>query len=126
MREGANHVVRLIVRHLQHGDAHCFQNCLDMRNGRNDILRRGIPIGFVEGVQLPPKRPSRWVECLTEVFGLFTGYEVVQELGKAENGRGIQPLRIAHRTVDEGIVEPEYQRVGVNQKKFFHRREKGA
>lgn len=119
--QGADHVIGFITGHLQNGDPHGLQNRFDVRHGGDDIFRRGIAVGFIEGVEVAPEGASRRVESDAEVFRLLADDQFVEEFGEAENGGGVQPLCIAHGPVDKGVVETEDQGVGVDQEEFLHR-----
>ena len=94
LRKGSDHVVGLVTRH--------FENGLEFRK---DVAADAAAL---------------WIERHAHQIGPFAFLNVAQELHEAEHHGGVHPLAVTHRTAQKGTVILENQRIGVDQKEFFH------
>ena len=113
--EGADNIVGLIVGHLQNGDAHRPQNILNVGHGGDDILGCFAAVGLVVGKEAIAEIAPLGVKSHAEVVGTFVDDDVPQKLCKPKDGRGVQPLTIAHRAARKGVICPENLCVGINK-----------
>ena len=120
LRKGADHVVGLITLDFEDRDAHRLQHPFHVGNRQQNIFGRLRAIGLVLRKNLPPETPARGIEGNPQQIGAFALLDVAQELHEAEHHRGVHPRPVAHGTPQKGIVILEYQRIGVDQKEFFH------
>ena len=60
------------------------------------------------------------VEGYTQVLGLFLLDDFLKRVDEADDGGGVQALRVDARALDKGVVRPVDEGVGVEQKEFIH------
>ena len=120
LRQRADHVVCLVTLDFEDRDAHGFQHPFDIGDGEEDVLGRLGAVGLVLGKYLPAEAASLGVERHAQQVGPLTLLDVAQELYEAEYHGGIHTGPVAHGTTQKGIVILEYQRIGVDEKQFFH------
>ena len=120
LREGADHVVGLVALDLQHRDTHGVEHPFDIRHREEDILGRLGPVGLVFGENLAAETATLGIERHTQQIGTFAFLNVAQELDESEHNGGVHTRAVAHGSAQECVIILEYQRIGIDQKKFFH------
>ena len=120
LRQRADHVVGLVTLDFEDRDAHGFQHTLDIGDGEEDVLGRLGTVGLVLGKYLPAEAAALGVERHAQQVGPLSLLDVAQELYEAEYHGGIHAGPVAHGTPQKGIVILEDQRIGVDEKQFFH------
>lgn len=96
-RDGADDVIRLVLRQLQHGDAKRMKHLVHQRELLRQFPRRLLPRPFVCLVQPMAKRGLARVERHGDVRGLFVLQQFQQHHRKAVNRVCEVPVRILQR-----------------------------
>ena len=117
--EGTDHVVRLVVVDHDDRNIEALKDLVDVREGHADVLRLFLAVGFVIGRDLVAEGRPTGVENDGQVGGRLVFHQVPQRPRKAKHSRGIDPLGVDHRPVDEGKVRTVHQRVTVEKEEFF-------
>ena len=120
--QGADHVVRLVARHFQDGDAESPDDVLDDGHRQPDVLRRGFALRLVLRICLMAESTAGGVEGNAHEVGMMTSEHVVQRIDKAENGRCVLSFGVDARTADQGVVGTVNQCVGIEQIEGLHGR----
>ena len=120
LRQGADHVVGLVAFDLQNRNAHRLQHPFHIGNRKQDVFGSLGAVGLVLRKNLAAETAALGVERHAQQVGPFAFLNVAQELDEAEHHRGVHARAVAHRTAQKSIVILEDQRIGVNEKKFFH------
>ena len=120
LREGSDHVVGLVARDLEDRNAHRLEHPFDIGNRQEDVLGRFGTVRLVFRKDVAAETAALGVEGHPQQVGPFAFLDVAQELHEPEHHRGIHPRAVAHGASQKSIVILENQRIGVDQKEFFH------
>ena len=120
LRKGPDHVVGLVTRHFEDRNAHRFEHPFHVGYREQDVLGGFGTVGLVFRKDVAAETAALGVEGHAQQVGSFALLNVAQKLYEAEHHGGVHPRAVAHRTAQKGIVILENQRVGVDQKEFFH------
>ena len=118
--QGADDIVGLKARHLQHRDVIGRQNLLDMGHGKADALGCGLALGLVFGVGFVAEGAASGVKGHTDVGGLLLGKHLFKGVHKTQYGRCVLALGVDARILDKGIIGPEDKGVCIEKKEFVH------
>ena len=117
----ADNIVSLKAFNLVDGYAHSLQQTTQVGHRGDNILGCCGAVSLVFGVEITAETASLWVERHAQQVGRLTLLNISQELRKAEQDRGVHSVAVAHRTTKKGVVIFEYERIGVDKEKAFHR-----
>ena len=115
----AYHVVGLVARHLEDGDAVGTDDVLYNRYGEADGFGRLLALGLVLFVGLVAEGGPGRVEGHADVGGVLLFEHFFEGIDEAQDGRSVLPLRVDSRVLDERIVGAVDERVCVEQEKFI-------
>ena len=112
-------VVGLEPFHLDQRDVVSFDNLLDDRHRQLDVLgSRGACSLVIFGGLMAERRTLR-IEAYRDVRGILLAQQFLECVHKAENGGCVEPGLRDARHLDQGVICPEYQGIGVEQEQFF-------
>ena len=98
----------------------CTDQLLDPGNGCGQVLGHGLAVGLVlHKIRMPGCR-CLGVEGYADMRGLFVLQQVVEGIGKPQDGRGVQPLGIEARRSLHGEKGTVNKRHAVEEEEFFH------
>ena len=117
--KGTYHVVGFVTRHLEDGDAIGTYDVLDDGHREADDLGRLFALCLVLLVGLVAESRSGGVESHADVRGIFFLEHLFERVDKAHYGRCVEALGVDTRVLDERVVSPVYQRIGVEQEEFI-------
>ena len=120
LRKGSDHVVGLVTRHFENRNAHRVEHPFHVGYRKQDVLGGFGTVGLVFRKDVAAEAAALGIERHAQQIGPFAFLDVAQELHEAEHHGGVHPLAVTHRTAQKGIVILENQRIGVDQKEFFH------
>ena len=120
LRKGSDHVVGLVPLDFEDRDAHRFEHPLDVGHRKQDVLGRLGTVRLVLGEDVAAETAPLGIEGHAQQVGPFALLNVAQELHEPEHHGGVHTGAVAHRPPQKSIVILENQRIGVNQKEFFH------
>ena len=89
-RQGTDNVVRLIAFQFEDRDFKAFDQPPDIRQGGGNVFGHFLPLGFVFDVFRLPQGRGEGIESDPDVGGFFILQNIIQRIGKAQNGRSIQ------------------------------------
>ena len=118
--QGADDIVGLKARYLQHRDVIGRQNLLDMGHGKADALGCGLALGLVFGIGFVAEGAACGVKGHTDVGGLLLGKHLFKGVHKTQYGRCVLALGVDARILDKGIIGPEDKGVCIEKKEFVH------
>ena len=116
MGKSANHIIGLIARHLNHGNAEAVQNLLDVGHGSLDILRRSLALSLVALIRLVAECRTGRVEAHGNVSGVLLLQHLKKGVEESESRRSVKPCGGNTWRIDKRIIGAENQRVGIKQK----------
>ena len=116
----ANHIIRLIARHLNHWYPMRLHYLLDNRHRFTNILWRSLTICLILLVCLMSECRTRWVEHHRQMRRLLPCQHIIQRIHKPKYRRRIHPLRVYSRHTHKRIISPINQRISIKQKQSFH------
>ena len=120
LRKGSDHVVGFVTRHFENRNAHRVEHPFHVGYRKQDVLGGFGTVGLVFRKDVAAEAAALGIERHAQQIGPFAFLDVAQELHEAEHHGGVHPLAVTHRTAQKGIVILENQRIGVDQKEFFH------
>ena len=120
LRKGSDHVVGFVTRHFENRNAHRVEHPFHVGYRKQDVLGGFGTVGLVFRKDVAAEAAALGIERHAQQIGPFALLNVAQELHEAEHHGGVHPLAVTHRTAQKGIVILENQRIGVDQKEFFH------
>ena len=120
LRKGSDHVVGFVTRHFENRNAHRVEHPFHVGYRKQDVLGGFGTVGLVFRKNVAAEAAALGIERHAQQIGPFAFLDVAQELHEAEHHGGVHPLAVTHRTAQKGIVILENQRIGVDQKEFFH------
>ncbi len=120
LRKGSDHVVGFVTRHFENRNAHRVEHPFHVGYRKQDVLGGFGTVGLVFRKDVAAEAAALGIERHAQQIGPFAFLNVAQELHEAEHHGGVHPLAVTHRTAQKGIVILENQRIGVDQKEFFH------
>ena len=120
LRHRADNIVSLVAIQRQDGDSETADNPLDVRDGGDDVIGCGLPIGLVVVEVGVPERGCAGVEGDGDVRGVLVPEQLVQHIRETESRRRVQPVRGEAGTFYHRIISPVYQGHSVKEKQFFH------
>jgi len=84
-----------------------------------NVFGCGFPLRLVSGESLVPKGKSM-VECHANICGILFCEHLVEGVAKAHDGRCVEAFGVDTRVVDECVIRPINECIGVQEKQFVH------
>ena len=106
-------VISLETIDLQDGNAVGIEQVFNDGNSLTDVFGRLLTLCLILWKSLATERGSVGVESHTDVRRLLLGEHLVQGVEESHNGAGVESLGVDARVLDEGVIRPVDERVGV-------------
>ena len=116
--ERCDDIIRLVMRHFQEWNVISPDNLFDDGDRLADDFGRLFALCLVLLVGLVAEGGPGGVEGHADVRGVFFLEHLFERVDKAHDGRCVEALGVDARVLDERVVSPVNQRIGVEQKEF--------